>query len=98
MTIIVTKIMSWIFHAWLKYVQARVGHIALTVVSTIHAMKIARTMDSRVQGIFFGSRDMSNEASVASATIMGNGISSVNVQVSRCGFMNPIPVQPRTPL
>ncbi len=38
-------------------------------------MKTARTIDSRVHGIFFGSRDMSSEASVTSATIMANGMS-----------------------
>src|SRR6202163_3553834 len=98
MSIIVTKIISWIFHTWLKYVQANQGYIDRVVVSTIQAMKISRTMLSRVHGIFFGSRDMSSETSVTSATIIANGMSYANDQVKRCGFMNPIQVHTSTPI
>src|ERR1700704_3052104 len=98
MSIRVTKIMSRIFQNWLRCGHASVWYIAWVVVSTVNERKTRSSIVSRVQGIFFGSRDISTEASVTSAMIMANGMSYATDQVSRCGFMNPIHVQTKTPI
>ena len=45
------------------------------MVRNIHATKISRTIDSRVQGIFLGSREIKSESNVTIATIIANCIS-----------------------
>src|SRR5205809_4270403 len=90
--------MSRIFQNWLSLNHASSGYIALIVVSSIHVRKTRSRIVSRVQGIFFGSRELRAPTSVTSATIMANGMSYANDQVNRCGFMNPIQVQTRMPI
>ena len=75
MSIIVTKTISWIFATFSICGHANNGNAEKMVVTNIQMMKIRRTILSRVQGIFFGSREINMEISVTMATMYANGIS-----------------------